>query len=316
MALFLSKLVGCDGWDASADWIAGHYERLREALTLWVLPPSADTLRRMAEHVEMKGFFKDMVGEGKLLQIDGKRARGAKADGKIHHFIEALHGKQVVGMVESEEGAESPAIITLLRSLNLEGLIVTIDAAGTTPAVVETIRERNGDYLLTVEANQPILLKEIRQAFAENPAAPQVTKDYGHGRNDIRRARTLTRPDIISRLSAGERVPDIQAICWIQRTRITSQGIETTDQFHIASWPLKARDYLGINRGHWGIEAMHYVLDVSLNEDRSRIAKAAAVVAAMRRNAYAIIDSLRGKLSYKRFSAKMRADPTLILNQI
>src|SRR3954449_9567254 len=45
MILFLSRVAGCRGWDASADWARAHFEVLRRHLPLWIRPPSADTLR-------------------------------------------------------------------------------------------------------------------------------------------------------------------------------------------------------------------------------------------------------------------------------
>jgi predicted transposase YbfD/YdcC len=164
-----------------------------------------------------------------------------------------------------------------------------------------------------VEANQSTLLGEIRRAFAENASPALVGKDHAHGRFETRRARTLTHHKVINTLSVTGRLRNIRAICWIQRTRVTQEGIETTDQFHISSRPLGPRDYMTINRSHWSIEAMHHVLDVSLAEDQSRIAKAAAIAGAMRRHAYAIIDGIRGKFSFKRCAAKLRANPEPIL---
>src|SRR3954447_9402450 len=106
-----------------------------------------------------------MAAEGETVHIDGKRLRGAGRDGKVHHLVEALCGSRVIGLVETGAGAEGPAIEKLVADLDLAGRLVTIDAAGTTPAVAATVRGRDADFLLAVEANQPSLLDALRQAF-------------------------------------------------------------------------------------------------------------------------------------------------------
>src|SRR4051795_1973208 len=148
MILFLSRVAGCRGWDASADWARAHFEVLRRYLPLWDRPPSADTLRRTAEAYDLDDVLAGIEADGEAVHIDGKRARGATGDGRVHHFIEALCGTAVVGMIETGAGAEGPAIAALLEDLGLSGKIVTVDAAGTTPAVAAAITGSGADFLL------------------------------------------------------------------------------------------------------------------------------------------------------------------------
>ena len=312
-ALFLSKIAGCGGWDASADWIAAQHAKLCGKLELFVVPPSADTLRRLSEHFGLCAFFGGLRLSGGVLHIDGKRARGAKADGRVHHFIEALMDGWVVAMREMEQGAEGPAVVALLRELKLEGVMVTIDAAGTTPAVAGEILARGGDFLLAVKANQPNLLAACEAAFATSKAPARTEKSVGHGRHEFRRARTITDRRVVAGVAATAKICGIHSICRIERTRILVDGIETTVQFHISSKPLSALDYLRINRSHWRIEAMHHTLDVSFGEDACRISKAAAVSGALLRHAWSVVSELRGALSCRRFSARIHADPSPVL---
>ena len=61
-------------------------------------------------------------------------------------------------------GALRRAAIELIKSLPLEGAVVTGDAAFTLKTIVEAIRERGGDYFLFVKANQPELEAELARA--------------------------------------------------------------------------------------------------------------------------------------------------------
>jgi predicted transposase YbfD/YdcC len=313
MILVLSTLAGCRGWDASADWARAHFDLLRRYLDLWHTPPSADTLRRTAQAYDLDDVLGGIGAEDGTVHLDGKRVRGATRDGQVHHFVEALCGGRVIGLVEMGAGTEAPALEALVAALDLAGRLVTLDAAGTTPAVAAALRRRDADFLLAVKANQPSLLNALKRAFDESAGHAYRSKDAGHGRHETRRARTITDPTIVARVSAAATIKDIRGLCQISRTRITQEGIVTTVHYHISSRRLRPRQYARGVRSPWRIEARHHVLDVALSEEASRICTAVGVVGAVRRWAYAVIADLRGALSFRRFAEIMRANPTPLL---
>jgi predicted transposase YbfD/YdcC len=314
MILFLARVAGCRGWDASADWARAHFELLGRCLPVWKRPPGADTLRRTAEAYALTTVL-DAIGaaEDGTVHIDGKRLRGATHDGQVHHLIEALCGGTVIGMVEMGAGAEGPAMAGLLHGLDLAGKLVTIDAGGTTPAVAAAIRLRGGDYLLAVKGNQPALSAALEAAFASGERPAHITREHGHGRHEIRRAQTIATSATVAAVAAAATIPDIACLCRIERTRITPDGIETTVHYHVSSRRLTPRRYARITRSHWRIEAMHHVLDGALNEDASRICDAAAAWATLCRLAYAVLAEMRGKLSFRRCAEFFRANPRPLL---
>ena len=212
MILVLSTLAGCRGWDASADWARAHFDLLRRYLDLWHTPPSADTLRRTAQAYDLDDFLGGIGAEDGTVHLDGKRVRGATRDGQVHHFVEALCGGRVIGMVEMGAGTEAPALEALVAALDLAGRLVTLDAAGTTPAVAAALRRRDADFLLAVKANQPSLLNALKRAFDESAGHAYQSKDAGHGRHETRRARTITEPTIVARVSGRPR-SKTSAVC-------------------------------------------------------------------------------------------------------
>ena len=120
--------------------------------------------------------------------IDGKRLRGSQHDTSpgvhmLHAFSTKLQAA-VGSLTVPPDSGECIEAIELIKSLPLEGAVVTGDAAFTLRTIVEAIRERGGDYFLFVKANQPELEAELARAFGD------VSPSDGDRRNarHIRRA--------------------------------------------------------------------------------------------------------------------------------
>ncbi len=120
--------------------------------------------------------------------IDGKRLRGsapAGHDGSAGvHLVAAFASRlgAVIGQLRLAPGAnEITAALALLKSLPLDGAIVTGDAAFCQRAICQAIRDGRGDYLFTVKANQPGLMADLAVAFGDTfpPGA-----DHRAGRHD------------------------------------------------------------------------------------------------------------------------------------
>jgi hypothetical protein len=105
--------------------------------------------------------------------LDGKRLRGSQhATSPGVHMLHAFSTRlqaAVGSLVVPPNSAEVIEAIELIKSLPLEGAVVTGDAAFTFKPIVEAIRERGGDYFLFVKANQPQLEAELKRAFGDVP---------------------------------------------------------------------------------------------------------------------------------------------------
>src|SRR5262245_59532999 len=90
----------------------------------------------------------------KPIAVDGKAVRGtarATASGCLHLVSAwATHNHLILGQQAVAEGSnEIPAIPELLRVLDLEGAVVTIDAAGCQTGIATQVRSQGGDYVLS-----------------------------------------------------------------------------------------------------------------------------------------------------------------------
>ncbi len=113
-----------------------------------------------------------------------------------------------------------------------------------------------------------------------------------HGRLERRELWALADPELNGYVgsagTAGEAWPHLQQVCRLERQRAVKGKKQVEVSYAITSLPAtgaSARRLLTLSRGHWGIEnRVHWVRDVTFDEDRSQIRLGAApqVMAALR----------------------------------
>ena len=165
--------------------------------------PSPDTFERVFAKLD-PGAFAQAFGRWMAaaceatglvpIAIDGKSARAAKrntATGCLHVVTAwATENRLILGPAAVPDGSnEIAAIPELLRTLDLAGAIVTIDAAGCQVENARLIREQEGHYLLAVKDNQPTLRAAVEAVVRAGRARPTSP---GSGATGTRRSRTAT----------------------------------------------------------------------------------------------------------------------------
>ena len=91
--------------------------------------------------------------------------------------------------------------------------------------------------------------------------------------------------------------PDAAAVVSVLRER-TVGGVGTaTVHYYLSSHAGTAEEMGAFVRGHWGIESMHWVLDVAFREDESRTSdlNAGANLAMLRRVAVSLLKRVKAK---------------------
>jgi predicted transposase YbfD/YdcC len=229
-------------------------------------------------------------------------------------------GQQAV----DEKSNEITAIPELLKSLQLNGAIVTIDAMGCQKDIAEQIVAAKGDYVLALKDNQPTLCDAVEQYFVDahenefksSEARAHTTKDKGHGRTETRHYYHAPIPKAMRHLFAdwaGAKSIG-QAI-----NIVTRDGKETSEvRYFTSSLDVGVKNFAHAVRGHWAIEnKLHWTLDVTFNEDQSRIRKdhGAENFALLRRFVLSIIklDTSKGSMRSKRKKAGWSEDYLLSL---
>ncbi len=265
------------------------------------------------------------VTAGQVVAIDGKTLRQSfdKAAGKSAiHMVSAWATANHISLgqvVVDQKSDEITAIPKLLRILELSGCLVTIDAMGCQTEIAAKIVERKGDYVLAVKGNQPSLhsgvveffLDHLEDDFARVKVSRHETTEHGHGRDEHRTYYVCDVP---------EDLPDRARWKGLKRIGMaisdTVRGGKACDdvRYYILSKRMSARRFGATVRGHWGIEnSLHWQLDVSFGEDRSRVRKghADANLSLVRRTALSLLRNERSQkvgVKTKRLTAAWNDD--------
>ena len=316
-------IAGAEGWEQVAEYGRTKEAFFRRFLGLKNGVPSHDTFNRVFARLDPDGFAdrfgRWMAGACEAaglvhVAIDGKSARRA-AKGTFTgclHLVEAwaVENRLILGMRSVPEGGhEITTIPDLLEVLDLEGSLVTIDAAGCQTEVVRQIRDGGGDYLVTVKGNQPGLHAAVVAAFerageAEFEGCPMTASaEDGHGRHEVRYVTVIRDPT-----GLPDGWADVRAVVMVGRERVVGGKATSSAHFYITSSRHGARKLAGYIRGHWGIEnGLHWCLDVAFREDesRARAGHAGANLAMVRRVALSLLKraDTKGSIQTRRMKA-------------
>jgi predicted transposase YbfD/YdcC len=321
-------ICGCDGPTAIHRWAKHRESWLALHLALPNGIPSRDCIRRLLVVLKPEAFqrcFQAWIADaipigadtsGRLVAIDGKTCRGshdsAKGLGALH-IVSAWASEEGIALGQVATDAKSneiTAIPQLLEQIDLNGTLITIDAMGCQKEIVKQVVTGGGDCVIAVKDNQPKLLAAIQAHVFDHLERDlgdlryryHETLDEGHGRIDERSYSLMKVP---RDFAPAKDWPWVKAIGYSVRITRHADGRESDEvRYYLSSRYLSGKRFGEAVRGHWGIEAMHWVLDVNFREDDSRTRERTLGnnLSWLRRFAVTLLkrhpgkDSLRGKM--------------------
>ena len=223
-----------------------------------------------------------------VIAIDGKCLRKSfdqATEQSAIHMVSAFatSSKLVLGQEKvSEKYNEITAIPKLLDLLSIEGSIISIDAMSAQKKIAKQIREKKADYVLSLKGNHNTLHNDIRlflsteiekkhQGKSHKVVDQYEDHDKGHGRVEYRLCYFT---DQLDWLEQRANWCDLKTVALVE-SHVTVNGKVTTEQrYFISSLPANAKEIAQAIRSHWAIEnSLHWVLDVTMGEDLSRVRK-------------------------------------------
>lgn len=299
----MATVSGMKNWIDIVDWGKANEEWLRKLLELPNGIPSHDTFGRVFSLIKPEPFqsaFKEWVESIDLnfharetIAIDGKILKGSvrkksdNIDKKSTLLIvsawackSGLSLGQLSSRMGKDEG-EKKTMEKLLDQIDVNGNIITIDAAGATPNIVKKIAEKGGDCVIGLKDNQPTA-RALAENLFKNENSKEKIKEFnqagkGHGRVENRKYELL----VLSSINIAELNPSIAKFnkklpSILSFGRVISEikkGNVTTiyERFFLTSLT-NEKEFAESAREHWNVEnTLHWQLDVTFREDDCRV---------------------------------------------
>ena len=291
LCLIVGVVCGADGLVSAA-----KIAKMRRKFIARVVPlkhgvPSHDTMGDVLAAIDpdqflvaFATFMEQLTGKPRkdIINLDGKSLKGVvgarrttdpEAVLEQAHMVNAFSAirRIVVGQLRSMNVAnEVNAAQELLQVLDIKGATITLDAAHTNHKTLEIIAERGADAVVTVKANTRGLFRDIENAFRDGKPVVKTTRERSHGTTETRTYEIVSaRGDW---LKNGFKT--LKAFVRVSRDNVShaaKQQREAAETYYAATFDDVDRLAECI-RARWAIEnSLHWVLDVTFNEDRSRI---------------------------------------------
>lgn len=285
-----SVIAGARGWTDIREYVLGHHGWFLEQQMFQDGVPVDDTFARIISTVKpdlfrecfltwMKAVHK--ITQGDVVAIDGKTLRGSydrEDRSSTIHMISAYASvnKLVLGQLKTDKKSnEITAIPELLKMLDLRGALVSIDAMACQTKIAKAIVNQGGDYLLALKGNQGKLSKAVQSAFnqlrSEQSEKHEQQTEVHHGRIESRSSHVLSVDALEGDFS---RWRGLKTIAMVESFRtVKGKPASLEYRYYISSKEMTAEQLAKAVREHWAIESMHWVLDVSMQEDACQIYK-------------------------------------------
>ncbi len=289
----LAILSGATSYRKIHKFIVAHYDTLNEIYELdWDRMPAHTTIRDIIQGTsgtEVEQSFRQYSqelnqsdSEKQFIGCDGKVLRGSFDhfnDQKAIQILSAFVSDSRIILAHEEIATKSNEIPTaqrLMEELGLSGYIYTFDALHCQEKTLKTAKESGNEAVVQVKGNQKTLLNDC-QTIAETTIPDEVYQEpltKTRNRIESRKVEVFIAPT----LTDAEKWVLVKVVVKVERKRqlfdTKTKRWKNSDEtsFYISTIVLSAQEFCQAIRNHWGIENRdHYVRDVTMGEDKSRI---------------------------------------------
>jgi predicted transposase YbfD/YdcC len=302
----LAVLAGATSYQGIITFIALQRERLNAVFgACFRRAPAVNTLRHLFLALgrdDLEAAFRRFArGLGtrampeamRTVALDGKTLRGSVDhlnDRQAAHLLSAFASDAGLILAHQElTGApdEIAAVPKLMAELGVTGVLFTADALHCQKEGFARAAETGNALLVRVKDNQPTLHAALAGLCAEQCpfSSDEAVDRRRHGRQEHRRVEVF---DTAGHLDAPWQtlVACVARVSRLTYTKDTRSGLWPTREetgYYACQIRRDAESLAHAIRAHWGIENRdHYVRDVTLGEDGSRIRGRPGVMARLR----------------------------------
>jgi len=251
--------------------------------------PSHVTFREVLRNVdfeELISVFDDWAAQyvtlekDEWLSIDGKALASTVTDSQssYQNFVSLVsifsHRRGQVlkaAKLENKKQSEIPTVRELIETLELKGVVFTLDALRCQKKTTQVITKSGNGYVIQVKGNQPKLFGSLREiAETQEPISTFLSDECPRGRQEKRITNIFPVP---SHLSADW--SEIRRLIHVERLSSKNGESSHTHHYYISSLSSdNAETFAKGIRGHRSIgNRLHWVKDVIQHEDSSGIRK-------------------------------------------
>ncbi|WP_435613623.1 ISAs1 family transposase [Streptomyces sp. bgisy159] len=211
-----------------------------------------------------------------MIAVDGKSLRGsARLSAGRRHLLSAVTHNRALTLAQTEVGAktnETAHFRPLLEPLDLDGTLITFDALHSVQANVTWLVEtKNAHYIAMIKRNQPTAYRQLATLPWPDIAVQHTASSTGHGRHESRSIRTCGIADELG----GIAFPHARLALRVHRRRRQTGRRETRETVYavtsLDAHQATPAELAAAVRGHWSIEALHHIRDVTYAEDASTL---------------------------------------------
>lgn len=290
----LAILSGADSYRKIHLFVKKRFKYYKKKFNLkWKKAPSYTTIRNIIngvdslgletifrKHAEVLSSCNLLDDEQVELAFDGKVIRGSFDHFKDQSAIQFLsifctNNNLILAHEEIEcKTNEIPIAQQIITKMKPENVLYTCDALSCQTKTLDDVKATKSDIIVQVKSNQKTLLNNCISIADSNTCIDVSKEPYvkEHGRIEARTAKVFPAE------SLGEKWHHVESVIKIERERMvlntkTATWIDKGEtSYYISTTIPSATKANEAVRGHWGIENKnHYVKDVSMKEDFSRI---------------------------------------------
>ncbi|MGK5451358.1 ISAs1 family transposase [Streptomyces radiopugnans] len=215
-------------------------------------------------------------GKRQVIAVDGKSLKGsARLSAVRRHLLSAVTHHRALTLAQAEAGAktnETAHFRPLLEPLDLDGALVTFDALHSVKANVTWLVEtKSTHYIAMIKANQPTAYQQLAALPWPDIAVQHTASSTGHSRHQSRSVKTCS----IAHHLGGIAFPHAHLAIRVHRRRKQTGRRETRETVYavtsLDAHQTTPTELAAAIRGHWTVEALHHVRDVTYAEDTSTL---------------------------------------------